>query len=102
MVNNVSTMRNMIPSSTPAVASLRQAMDLPSDGPQAFDRVRAPLRREKSPVLRSQQNKYYVTQSEAKYYRGRHPHGVERRAFVPEQEYDTQRDPYHGDTGRHR
>jgi hypothetical protein len=38
--------------------------------------------------------RYYVTQNEAQYYRGHH-RGVERRAFVPEQEYPVARDPYH-------
>ncbi len=45
-------------------------------------------------------HRYYVTQNEAQYYRSRHRGGVERRAFVPEKEYDVQRDPYHGH-GRH-
>ncbi len=40
-------------------------------------------------------HRYYVTQREAQYYRGHH-HGVERRAYVPEQEYPVARDPYHG------
>jgi hypothetical protein len=39
--------------------------------------------------------RYYVSQSEASYYRGHH-HGVMRNAYVPEQEYAIQRDPYHG------
>jgi hypothetical protein len=45
-------------------------------------------------------HRYYVTAGEANYYRSHH-HGVERRAFVPEQEYDVRRDPYHGG-GKHR
>jgi hypothetical protein len=43
-------------------------------------------------------HRYYVTQQEAQYYRGHH-RGVERRAFVPEQEYPVSRDPYHGHSG---
>jgi len=41
-------------------------------------------------------HRYYVTAGEANAYRSRHPGGVERRAFVPEKEYDVKRDPYHG------
>jgi hypothetical protein len=46
-------------------------------------------------------HRYYVTSGEASYYRSHH-HGVERRAFVPEQEYDVRRDPYHGGSSHHR
>jgi hypothetical protein len=38
-------------------------------------------------------HRYYVTQNEAVYYRGHH-RGVERRAYVPEQEYPISRNPY--------
>jgi len=41
-------------------------------------------------------HRYYVTAAEANAYRSRHRGGVERRAFVPEKEYDVRRDPYHG------
>jgi len=37
--------------------------------------------------------RYYITQSEEQYYRSRH-RGVERRAYVPEQEYPVARNPY--------
>jgi hypothetical protein len=43
-------------------------------------------------------HRYYVTQQEAQYYRGHH-HGVERRAYVPENEYPVARDPYHSGHG---
>ena len=39
--------------------------------------------------------RYYVSQNEAAYYRGHH-RGVMRNAYVPEQEYSVQRNPYHG------
>ncbi len=38
--------------------------------------------------------RYYVTQNEAQYYRSRHQ-GVQRNAWVPENEYPVARDPYH-------
>jgi hypothetical protein len=37
--------------------------------------------------------RYYVTQNEATYWRGHH-HVVQRRAYVPEQEYPIARNPY--------
>jgi hypothetical protein len=43
-------------------------------------------------------HRYYVTQAEAGYWRGHHP-GVERRAYVPEQEFPVARDPYHSNRG---
>jgi hypothetical protein len=39
-------------------------------------------------------HRYYVSQAEANYWRGHH-HVVQRRAYVPEQEYPVARDPYH-------
>ena len=39
-------------------------------------------------------HRYYVTQSEANFYRSHHP-GYERRAYVPEREFPVARDPYH-------
>jgi len=45
--------------------------------------------------------RYYVTQPEAKYYRGHHK-VVQRQAYVPEQEYPVARNPYQGgNNGRH-
>lgn len=45
--------------------------------------------------------RYYVTQPEAQYYRNHH-HVVQRRAYVPEQEYPVARNPYQGGmNGRH-
>jgi hypothetical protein len=41
--------------------------------------------------------RYYVTQNEAGYWRAHH-HVVQRRAYVPEQEYPVARNPY----GNHR
>jgi hypothetical protein len=38
--------------------------------------------------------RYYVTSGEAQYYRSHH-RMVQRRAWVPENEYPVARDPYH-------
>jgi hypothetical protein len=45
-------------------------------------------------------HRYYITQNEEHYYRSHH-RGVERRAYVPEQEYPVARDPYHGGDNGH-
>ena len=45
--------------------------------------------------------RYYVTQPEAQYYRSHH-HVVQRRAYVPEQEYPVARNPYQGGNNGHR
>lgn len=43
--------------------------------------------------------RYYVTQAEANTWRQRHK-VVQRRAYVPEQEYPVARDPYRGNPHR--